>query len=79
MLSLGVAVASPVVKPQTTELVCAGAGVMKLIVKTDDDSQDAAGTEVSHVLDCPMCASVGAPPPALAMAAESPHPLSYAL
>ena len=35
LLSLGVAVASPLVNPQALELVCSGAGVMKLSRKRD--------------------------------------------
>lgn len=58
-LALGVAIASPLVNPQSIELVCASGGAMKLIVKSDDGSQAAS----SHTLDCPLCATVGAPPP----------------
>ena len=58
-LSLGVAVASPIVSLQAAELICSGAGVMKLIVQTDD------GAKVVSVptLDCPWCVTGGAPPP----------------
>lgn len=79
-LSLGVAVASPLVSPQSLELVCSGAGVMKLIVKTDDGAQEVgAGMGAAH-LDCPMCMPLAAPPPpAVAGAVEPPAPLCYAL
>lgn len=56
--ALGVAIASPLVKPQSMELVCASGGAMKLIVKSDDGSAESRG----HTLDCPLCATVGAPP-----------------
>ena len=56
-LSLGVAIASPLVNPQSMELVCATGGAMKLIVKNDDGT----AAERSHTLDCPLCASVAAP------------------
>ena len=79
VLSLGVAVASPLVNPRATELVCSGSGGMKIVIKADDGSPQAAGTGVSHVLDCPMCASLSAPPPVVKLLAEPPHPLSYAL
>ena len=60
VLSLGVAVASPLLNPQSTELICSGSGVMKVLVKNADGSS----TEVaSRMLDCPLCASVAAPPP----------------
>ena len=78
-LSLGVAVASPLVNPQATELVCSGSGGMKVVIKTDDGSKEVSDTGVSHVLDCPMCASLSAPPPLVKLGVEPPHPLSYAL
>src|SRR3569623_230527 len=57
-LSLGVAIASPLVKPADIELVCSGSGALKLLVKSDGGSQP-----TSHTLDCPLCAGLGAPPP----------------
>lgn len=60
VLSLGVAVASPVFNPQSMELICSGSGAIKVIVKTDDGAK-----ELSTVtLDCPLCATAGGPPPA---------------
>ena len=76
VLSLGAAIASPLVNPQATELICSGAGVMKLLVKNADGTT----TEVaSRMLDCPLCASVSAPPPAATVAAEPAQPLGYVL
>lgn len=60
-LSLGVAIASPLVKPGGFELVCSGSGAIKLLVKGGSDGGQPAG----HTLDCPLCASTAAPPPAL--------------
>ena len=57
-LSLGVAIASPVVNPQAMELVCSSAGAFKVVVQTDDGAQD-LGT--MH-MDCPLCMLAGAPP-----------------
>jgi hypothetical protein len=75
-LSLGVAVASPLVHPQAMELVCSSAGVMKVIVKASDGAQELGS---SH-LDCPMCMPLAAPPPpAPAGALPPPSPLSHAL
>lgn len=59
VLSLGVAVASPIVNPQSIELVCASGGAMKLIVKNADGGADEVR---GHTLDCPMCLPAGAPP-----------------
>ncbi|RYF33028.1 MAG: hypothetical protein EOO26_09535 [Comamonadaceae bacterium] len=64
VLSLGVAVASPVVKPQAMELVCSTAGAVKVIVQTDDGAQEMGS---SH-MDCPLCVLTGAPPPATPLA-----------
>jgi hypothetical protein len=58
-LSIGVAIASPMVNPQSVQLACSGTGSMKVI------SVDAAGKStptVHHTLDCPLCASFSAPP-----------------
>jgi hypothetical protein len=66
-LSLGVAVAAPLVKPQSIELVCTGAGAIKLLVKSPDGGTTTAGA----TLDCPLCASLDAPPP---LAGRPPAP-----
>jgi hypothetical protein len=75
-LSIGAAIASPLIKPQATELICSGSGVMKVLVKNDDGSS----TEVvTRMLDCPLCASASAPPPAAKTVAEPALPLGYVL
>lgn len=75
-LSIGVAIASPIVKPQAVELICSGAGVMKVLLKTDDGTQAA----VSLALDCPVCVTHSAPPPPAArLATEPPHALAHVL
>jgi hypothetical protein len=58
-LSLGVAIASPLVKPAGIEVICSGGGAIKLLVKGDAGG----GQPTSHTLDCPLCASMAAPPP----------------
>jgi len=60
-LSLGVAVASPLVQPKAMEIVCSAAGASMLVVMTDDGAQAPA---TGH-LDCPLCLPTGAPPPAM--------------
>ena len=70
VLSLGVAVASPLVNPQEKELVCSRARAIKVVVKTDDGARELGA---SH-LDCPLCAISAAPPPA-ADAPDFVHPL----
>ncbi len=60
-LSLGLAIASPMVNPRAMALVCSGAGLMKLVPQTDDAPAEFG----SPTLDCPLCAQASAPPPVL--------------
>jgi hypothetical protein len=76
VLSLGVAVASPIVKPQDILLVCSGSGAMKVLVKAADGSTSELA---SNSMDCPLCAPMGAPPPVARLTAEPSQPLAYAL
>lgn len=70
LLSLGVAVASPLVKPPSLELVCSG-GSLKLV------TDDGAGSSPSRtLLDCPVCGALDAPPPLRVAEAIRPHAAS---
>ncbi len=75
VLSLGVAIASPIVNPQATQLICSASGGMKIIVTTADGSAEVA----SQSMDCPLCVSIIAPPPVLKSGFEPTQALSYAL
>jgi predicted secreted protein len=75
VLSIGVAIASPVVNPQSTQLICTGSGVMKVLTTTADGVQE----ETSQSMDCPLCASLGAPLPVVSTVSEPYMPLSYAV
>lgn len=57
VLSVGAAIASPIVHPQSFELVCTSAGAIKVIVQTDDGPQEIGSAH----LDCPLCL-LGGPP-----------------
>ena len=77
VLSLGVAVASPMVNPQAMDLVCStAAGTTKIVVQTDEGAQALGASQ----MDCPLCVPSGAPAPS-ARAADLPNllPLSYAV
>ena len=76
-LSIGVAIAAPIVNPQGVDMVCTGAGNMKLLIQTDDGSHELG----SNTLDCPLCGMLGAAPPPLASLAKlAPvQPLGYVL
>jgi hypothetical protein len=74
VLALGVSVASPLVNPQSMELVCSAAGSVKLIQKTDDGGQPLTG----HALDCPLCTPMAPPPHMVVLAVAQPQPLAHA-
>lgn len=64
-LSIGVAVAAPVVNPQALTLICTTAGSVKFV--SSDAGDEGAGTpsgKQAHALDCVMCLPAGAPPAA---------------
>ena len=73
-LSVGVAIASPVLNPKGVDMVCTGTGVMKLVVQGDDDSAASAKT-----MDCPLCTPMAAPPPEFNTTLTQPSPLAHAL
>ncbi|WP_077003100.1 DUF2946 family protein [Variovorax sp. KK3] len=75
VLSLGAAIASPVVHPQALELVCSTAGAVKVVVQGEDGVQELGATH----LDCPMCLLTGAPPPSSVSALPHPLPLAHAV
>src|SRR6218665_3695402 len=58
VMSIGVAVASPMLHPQALELICSGAGAIELRSHTDGGARPQSG----HQPDCPLCVPVGAPP-----------------
>lgn len=75
---VGVAVASPLVKPEAVHLVCSAMGGVKLV------QADAAGAEVDGVvahtaLDCPACLPLIAPPVADLLAPLPTGNLSHVL
>lgn len=74
-LSLGAAIASPLVAPKASQLVCSGASV-KLVVENADGTLAEMGPSA---LDCPLCAVTSAPPPLADLTVEPLHPLSHAL
>ena len=73
VLSIGAAMASPMIKPQPMEVICTGSGAMKVLVQTDDGFREL----VTLSMDCPLCATVGAPPPCAHPVVEPSLPLAY--
>jgi len=74
-----VAAASPIVNPQSIEMVCSGSGVMKLVIQGQSESDEGLGVASGHTLDCSLCGTVGAPPPVAIFLPALPQPLAYAL
>jgi len=73
-LSLGAAIASPVVHPLAMELVCTGSGSVKAIVHTDDGAQELGA---GH-LDCPLCMLGAAPPATPGVSLPAAVPVAHA-
>ena len=75
MASLGVAVASLLIHPQSFEVICSGSGAIKLLVQTDEGPVEMGAMG----MDCPLCANHSAPPPVPAATVLPPPPLAHAL
>ena len=56
-LSLGVAIASPVVNPQDLQMVCTGSGAMKLVVTNANANLDTDQDSTLLSMHCPLCAT----------------------
>lgn len=74
--ALGVAVASPMVKPKTMDIVCSASGGVHLVVVGDDGQAETAGP---HTLDCSLCLNATTPPLASSSPSLVPQPLAHAL
>jgi len=74
-LSLGVAMATSLVSPKATELVCTSGGMLKLVAVDGTDS-----AAPSHgQLDCALCLPMALPPAPCAVPLVQVSPLSHAL
>ncbi|MBE0474084.1 MAG: DUF2946 family protein [Rhodoferax sp.] len=61
-LTLGAAVASPMVQPQQELVICTGAGMLKVVLADDGTVTTAATSDTGDALFCPLCLAGGAPP-----------------
>jgi hypothetical protein len=77
-LFVGVAVASPLVKPEAVQLVCSAIGGVKL-VQADAAGADVDGLGAHTALDCPACLPLIAPPVADLLAPLPTGSLSHVL
>lgn len=62
VLSMGVAVAAPVLHPQALTLVCTTAGSVKFVAESGDSADSLPAAMQAHALDCVLCLPAGAPP-----------------
>jgi hypothetical protein len=77
VLTVGVAIASPLVHPQAFELVCTTGNTMKLVVIGEEDANAAPAGH--HTLDCPLCLHFSAPAPQAQAVVEPRQPLAHSL
>ena len=75
VISVGVAIASPLVVPKAMDLVCTTGGAMKIV--SSDDADKAEST--THTMDCALCMAVGIPPAPMGNQFTKPSPLAHAL
>ncbi|PIT80295.1 DUF2946 family protein [Limnohabitans sp. 15K] len=73
-LFIGVAVASPLVKPQTSQMVCSAMGGMKMVLDDASDTPIASGG-----MECPLCSQIGTPPSPEVASTPTLDALAYAL
>ena len=77
-LFMGAAVASPLVKPQATEMVCTAMGSMKL-VQANADADEVVPVALHTGLDCPDCLPLIAPALAAVPVVLPPGGLAHVL
>jgi len=68
MLTFGVAVAAPVIAPQTLVILCSHEGTRAIVLDADGN----VATTEAQGMDCPLCLPVTAPPPAFSMPMRAP-------
>ena len=74
-LFIGVAIASPILNPTETQMVCSSAGGMKMVAAGNEDANDT----LSSNMDCPLCAPVVVPLEACSAGIDKPKPLAHLL
>jgi hypothetical protein len=75
VLTLGVAVASPVVHPQEELVICSGMGMQKVVLNDDGSTSSSAVEGMS----CPLCLMAMALPASTLPTLEQPRYLSHVL
>jgi hypothetical protein len=76
-LTLGAAVASPMVNPQTELVICTAVGMLKVVL--NDDGTYSTTSTSNDGMHCPLCSAGGAPASVPVCTVQAPHPLSHVL
>ena len=77
-LFIGVAIASPILNPTETQMVCTSSGGMKMVVSDlFDNTSDVAASSAN--MDCPLCAPVVVPLISCTVPTEKPSKLAHVL
>jgi Protein of unknown function (DUF2946) len=82
VLTLGVAIASPVINPQAMAIVCTSTGIKLVDINTGKTQTESGkgSASMAHLLDCPMCLATSLPASMFnTTSVEPPHLLSYVL
>jgi len=88
VLFVGVSVASPLVSPQASQMVCSAMGGMKMVLADDGAKGGANGhangdsgdtLKLSSSMDCPLCAQFSPAPPPVVFSFDTPSALAHAL
>jgi len=74
-MTLGVAVASPLVNPQEELVICTSAGMVKVVLNADGTISTSPSGEAS----CPLCVVGGAPPSFVSIVVPPLQPLGRVL
>jgi hypothetical protein len=80
VLFVGVSVASPMVSPKASQMVCSAMGGMKMVLADDSANSGSSDTlKLSSNMDCPLCAQFNAPPYPLVFSFDTTSALAHAL
>jgi len=74
-LFIGVAIASPILNPTETQMVCSSAGGMKMV----PSGEEGAEAKLTANMDCPLCAPVVVPLQSGATTFDHASPLAHSL
>ena len=74
-LFIGVAIASPILSPTETQMVCSSAGGMKMVAS----GEEGADVKLTANMDCPLCAPVHVPLQSCNTPFDHASPLAHSL